>query len=79
VAAPALLFGSEATVLKKRGAINEKPLYRVSTQGTRISLIDKFPTSSVFRRVLIMLESKFNSLHSRLTSLINKKEHFKLP
>jgi hypothetical protein len=79
VAVPALLFGSEATVLKKRGAINVKPLYRVSTQGTRISFIDKFPNSSVFRRVLIMLASKFNSLPSRLTSLINKKEQFKVP
>jgi hypothetical protein len=50
----------------------------VSVRGIRMSCIDQLPTTYVLRREFIMLPSEFSSLLSCLTSLINKKEQFKV-
>jgi hypothetical protein len=47
---------------KNQELLKQIPLYKVSTQGIRISFIDQLPTSPVLRRVHIMLASKFSTV-----------------
>jgi hypothetical protein len=53
-------------------------LNSVAIQGIRISFIDQLPASHVFRRMLIMLASKFPTVYHLVINLINKKAQFKV-